>query len=341
MSDYKITALLLTLAIVAGILASCTANNNNGSNNDNPGANPDVSLTASQPYEILEEQVIIGEGTQWELNGLLTLPEGIADKIPAVVIVHGTGALNMNGSWNDTDLIKPFKDIAEYLTTYGIAVLRYDKRTFTHIEAVSCRDFTVHEETVEDAILAADILRNDERIDNENIFIIGHSMGGMLTPRIDNEGGNFAGLIIMAGSPRTFYPEVWYSQMMEGNFGDIIERLAEFESLTNMTAEEAKELSFFGVTGYWIKNMNEYPSNEYLQTTDKPILIMQGEKDWLIFADKDFAAYKKLLDGNDNVTFKLYENLNHSFMAYISEYETADTKDVQMLRDIVDWIHSN
>ena len=63
-------------------------------------------------------------------------------------------------------------------------------------------EVTVKVETIDDAILATEMLKKDPRIDPERVFIIGHSMGGMLAPRIDAEGGNYRGLIIMAGSPR-------------------------------------------------------------------------------------------------------------------------------------------
>ena len=58
--------------------------------------------------------------------------------------------------------------------------------------------FTVREEVIEDALLAVELLRADPRIDADKIYIIGHSMGGMLAPRIHADGGDFAGLIIMA-----------------------------------------------------------------------------------------------------------------------------------------------
>ena len=47
-----------------------------------------------------------------------------------------------------------------------------------------------------------ELLKKDSRIDKDSIYIIGHSMGAMLAPRIDAEGGDYAGLILMAGTPR-------------------------------------------------------------------------------------------------------------------------------------------
>ena len=151
---------------------------------------------------MIEERIIIGENTKYPLNGLLTLPAGATGPVPAVVFVHGSGASNMD---EKVGRLTPFKDLAQGLARHGIASVRYDKRSFAHgfkMLTDKSQDVTVKVETIDDAILATELLKKDARIDLERVYIIGHSMGGMLAPRIDAEGGNFTGLIIMAGSPR-------------------------------------------------------------------------------------------------------------------------------------------
>ncbi|MBE6610963.1 MAG: alpha/beta fold hydrolase, partial [Ruminococcaceae bacterium] len=131
------------------------------------------------------EKIIVGEGGLYPLNGILTLPDDLTAPVPAVVFVHGSGSSNM-----DEKIFKltPFKDLAEGLAAHGIASVRYDKRSFAHAVKMlrdKSRPLTVREETIEDAILAAELLKSDSRIDPSRVFIIGHSMGGMLAPRID------------------------------------------------------------------------------------------------------------------------------------------------------------
>jgi dienelactone hydrolase len=146
------------------------------------------------------EKIVIGAETKYPLNGILAIPEATTGLFPAVVLVHGSGPSNMDEKIGN---VTPFKDLAEGLSARGIAVLRYDKRTFVYGKQMrNDIGLSVKEETIEDAILAADFLRSDPRIHSSKVFILGHSMGGMLAPRIDVEGGNFAGIIIMAGSPR-------------------------------------------------------------------------------------------------------------------------------------------
>jgi uncharacterized protein len=52
--------------------------------------------------------------------------------------------------------------------------------------------------------LAAAVLRSHDRIDPQRFFILGHSLGGTLAPRIAAEDRSLAGLIILAGTTRPF-----------------------------------------------------------------------------------------------------------------------------------------
>ena len=104
--------------------------------------------------------------------------------------------------------------------------MRYDKRSCAHALRM-LRDksgpITVRQETVEDAVLAAELLRRDARIDPNRIFIVGHSMGAMLAPRIHTEGGNFADAIGEAG----LLPETECRLLTLGLAGGSGERAAE------------------------------------------------------------------------------------------------------------------
>jgi len=138
---------------------------------------------------MVNEKIVLGAETNYPLNGILAIPDGTNGLLPAVVLVHGSGPSNMD---EKVENITPFKDLAQGLSEKGIAVLRYNKRTFVYGKQMKTdTGLSVREETIEDAILAADFLRKDIRIDSNKMFILGHSMGGMLAPRIDAEGGDF------------------------------------------------------------------------------------------------------------------------------------------------------
>ena len=101
-----------------------------------------------------QENIIIGEHTNYPLKGLLTLPACATAPVPAVVFVHGSGASNMDEKAYG---VTPFKDLAEGLAAHGIASVRYNKRSYSHglkILMDKSETLTVKQETIEDAVLA-------------------------------------------------------------------------------------------------------------------------------------------------------------------------------------------
>jgi dipeptidyl aminopeptidase/acylaminoacyl peptidase len=305
-----------------------------------------------------DEKIVIGADTKYPLNGILTIPNQTNGPTPAVVLVHGSGPSDMDQKIGEN---APFKDLAEGLSEKGIAVIRYDKRTFVYgKEMRNDPGVSVKVETIEDAIRAADFLRKDVRIDAKKIFIIGHSMGGMLAPRIDAEGGDFAGIIIMAGSPRKLEELIMdQNDQVLNSLNRFLKMIAKkqiaslsskFDNIYNLSDDEAKSTAVLGkyIRAYYLKEMGEHPSVDYLNGLDKPVFILQGEKDFQVSIEKDFNGYKKLLGDRPNVTFKLYPNLNHLFMPSVygdilkakKEYKVAQHIDRQVIYDIADWILS-
>ena len=120
-----------------------------------------------------------------------------------------------------------------------------------------------------------------------------------------------------------------------------------FDGLYQLTDEEAKKKKVGGgTTLYYFKEMGEHAAADYLKNLEKPILVMQGEKDFQATAAKDFEAYKQLLSDKDNVTFHLYENLNHAFVPSVygnimkakQEYNVEQHIGKEVITDIANWI---
>lgn len=303
------------------------------------------------------EKITVGEHTAYPLQGILTLPDDLSRPVPAVVFVHGSGSSNMD---EKVGKLTPFKDLAEGLADHGIASVRYDKRSYIHgLKMIREKTpITVKEETIDDAILATELLRKDPRIDGGQIFLIGHSMGAMLAPRIDAEGGNYKGLILLAGSPRKL-EEILIEQTEEslsaqkGFMRKIAEKQRQklkdtFEGLYELSDEQAMEKKFGGgTTLYYFKEMGEHPVPEYLVKLEKPVLVMQGSRDVQVKTDRDFGAYRQLLEGKENVSFRLYEDLNHAFVPAMYDHISKAKKEFSTPRhigpdvigDIARWIH--
>ena len=155
-----------------------------------PSANPPQTGAAEAPTladyvdpgAFTEVEVIVGAMSAWELPGTLTLPVG-EGPFPAVVLVQGSGPSDRDEAIGPN---KPFRDIAQGLASNGIAVLRYDKRTLVYSERIveNLAEVIVQEETIDDALQAVALLREIEHIDADNIYVFGHSLGGLVAPRI-------------------------------------------------------------------------------------------------------------------------------------------------------------
>lgn len=306
---------------------------------------------------MIEERITLGQNTAYALDGLLTLPDQQKPPFTALVLVHGSGPNDMDEHIGNTYF---FKDLAHGLAERGIATIRYNKRTFTYGKEMLQTlkgGLTVKEETIDDAILAADFLRADERINSRKIFIAGHSIGAMLAPRIDAEGGNFAGLILLAGTARKL-EQVMIDQSNEqlSQLKGVLKWIAtkqvkkihdKLDKIYTMSDEDAKATKIFGNTYYYyLKEWGSNPVEHYLPKTDKPVLITQGDKDFHVSVEKDFNAYQNILAGRENVTFKLYPNLNHLFMLSVygkvgkakQEYEVEQQVPAYVLDDLAKWV---
>ncbi len=268
---------------------------------------------------IQEVDVTVGEG-EWALPGTLTLPAGTGP-FPAVVLVHGSGPNDRDESIGPN---KPFRDLAWGLATRGVAVLRYDKRTLVHGAQMADLDITVKEETLDDALAAVALLRSRPEVDAERVFLLGHSLGAMLSPRIGAQDPGLAGLVVMAGNARPLedlvLTQVRYLFELNGSLSaDEQAQLAELEAQVarvkdpNLSPDTpAEELPLGIPAGYWL-DLRGYDPLAVAAELEMPLLILQGGRDYQV-TTVDFEAWGAALAGRPKVSLQLYPALNHLFM---------------------------
>lgn len=304
---------------------------------------------AAQSTDAWEEiPVTVGEGDA-ALPGLLTIPRGVEDPA-AVVLVQGSGANDMDETIGAAGN-KPFADIAHGLAERGIASIRYNKRTFEYPDALPAGELTIGYETLDDAAAAYAALAGHPGIDTGNIYILGHSLGAMMAPKIAQDTGA-AGFISLAGSPRPLQ-QISYDQ----NMAVIDAAAAEITDVQRETAtlqidqmlegangaKEGDETLYFGLPANYWYSLNQVDNAAIAQSLSVPMLFLQGSEDFQVYADKDFADWQSLLAGDENASFKLYDGLNHLFMPSdgsksVEEYNNPANVDPAVIADLAAWL---
>ncbi len=304
----------------------------------------------ARPDSFREDEVTVGEG-QWALPGTLTLPRG-GGPFPAVVLVHGSGPQDRD----ETVLAnKPFRDLAWGLASRGIAVLRYDKRTKVHGAKMASAGtpVTVKEETIDDALAAVALLRRADRIEAGRIFVLGHSLGGMLVPRIGLRDSGVAGFIVMAGTTRPF-EDVFLEQLSyivsltgplsedrQATLAEVEKQAAAIKELGRTGGAAGEGLLLGAPPEYWL-DLKDYDPPEVARKLLRPMLILQGGRDYQVTL-ADFQGWKDALSSRQNVELKLYPRLNHLFVegegkSTPAEYRQPGHVAKAVIDDIAEWI---
>ncbi len=300
------------------------------------------------PASYTASDVTVGSG-EWALPGTLTLPNG-AGPFPAVVLVHGSGPNDRDETLGPN---KPFADLAAGLASRGIAVLRYDKRTKIHgAKMAALTSMTVKEETVDDAVIAAALLRATPKIDPARVYVLGHSLGAMLVPRIAAADPTLAGAIVMAGPARPLDRAILEQTQYLANADGTVtpEEQAAIDQAAKLTADVAAlkpedaaagKRVFNAPASYWL-DLRGYDAPAAAKALKTPLLVLQGERDYQVTMD-EFARWKVALAGRTDVTFHSYPALNHLFLAGTgkslpAEYDKPSHVDEQVVADIAAWI---
>jgi uncharacterized protein len=168
--------LLMVVAVCSSSILSNSTYNNNYSTN-----------ALAQPFieTVKSRDLVIDLGNGITTNAQLTIPAVGNGPFPGVLLVAGSGAIDMNVTISPN--VKPFWQIARYLSERGFVVLRYDKRGVgsngTIIDTNVWGNVTF-DSLKNDAAKALNILIEQPEVDPDKITLIGHSEGTMIIPRL-------------------------------------------------------------------------------------------------------------------------------------------------------------
>ena len=143
--------------------------------------------TLAQPFiqTVKYRDLLIDLGNGIQTNAQLTFPAVGNGPFPGVLLVAGSGAIDMNETLSPDS--KPFWQISQYLSERGFAVLRYDKRgvggNSQIIDSNIWGNLTFND-LKNDAEIALGVLIQQPEVDPSKITLIGHSEGTLIAPRI-------------------------------------------------------------------------------------------------------------------------------------------------------------
>ena len=297
-----------------------------------------------------EEDVLVGSGPL-AVPGTFSIPKA-AEPCPAVVLLAGSGPNDRDGTIGRN---KPLKDLAWGLASRGVAVVRFDKVTFAHPgEVHGDGGFTVVDEYVHHAVAGVSLLAARTAVDRRRIIVAGHSLGGTVAPRVAAAAPVVAGLVLLAGGTE---PLQWAAVRQIRYLASLDPgTAAASESVIRTMTEQARrvdspDLSLstpagdlpFGVpAGYWL-DLGTYQPAEAAAALGKPVLILQGGRDYQVTVDGDLATWQRALAGRPDVTVRIYPADNHFFFSgggpsSPAESEAAQHVNPSVVADMAEWI---
>lgn len=316
-----------------------------------PGQPPsDGAAPATAQAHAANERSLMIASPLGPLPGTLTLPPGNGP-FPAVLLVAGSGPMDRDETIGPN---KPFRDLARGFAAAGIASLRYDKRTLAYGAQMANKPITVDDEVTDDAVTALRLLGQQPQIDPHRLFVLGHSLGGLMVPRIAQRYTHLAGAILLAApvsfGVNTILRQSRYIDQLQGMSAQAIDKqlapiVAARDTLAHADPAHPPTGALLGAPmSYWL-SLRTYDPVSVAATLHTPMLILQGDADYQVTANGDYAHWKAAFAHDPRVQMHDYPGLSHLFMPAgtppgPADYAKPGHVDATVLHDISAWIAS-
>jgi hypothetical protein len=189
-------------------------------------------------------------------------------------------------------------------------------------------------------------------VDPARVFVAGHSAGGKAAPRVAAAEQAVAGLVILAGDTQPMHQAAirvarYLAALDPGPsmeaFAETITRQAALAASPGLSpATPDAELPFGLPASYWL-DLRDYDPVATAAALDKPMLILQGGRDFQVTAEDDLSGWQAGLGHRADVTIRVYDADNHLFFpgtgpSAPAEYETPQHVDPAVVADIAGWL---
>ncbi|WP_435317379.1 alpha/beta fold hydrolase [Haloarchaeobius sp. TZWSO28] len=312
---------------------------------------PEYEVPAYVDESAFAERDVTVDAGDVTLGGILTVPEGTGP-FPAVLLVHGAGIHDPDGTAGNSKILK---DLAWGLASEGIATLRYEKRLAEH--EVADEDYTLDTVVTDDAVAALSELAAADAVDEDAVFVAGHSQGGMCAPRITARHGGVAGIVNLDGpADPPLDPEdadiIRYEFERDGDLDE--EQTAQLEddreTLRRIAAGDFEDdETLHGRPGTWHRSVNECTPAETACDLGRPVFVAktcradeETQSELVEFMHNGFREWQAatLPDGS---RVELYESLDHYFQAgptptTMDSLYFGGNVEGEVVADLVAWI---
>lgn len=255
------------------------------------------------------------------LAGSLTYPKDIKEKIPAVILITGSSPHDRDNSSPEEPrtAYRPFRQIADRLSSNGVAVLRMDNRGIGESIGGDIRNMTT-EERAKDIEECIRYLRHRSEFDSLRIGLIGLSEGVSVSHMIASHDTLIKVLVFLSGigSPGK---DILEYQIQQG--------VLTKDQLTILLKEN--------------KNIHFLYEFDPLKTAGKikqPVLIIHGKKDRFVNYNDAYKLKEVITrNGNKNVTLRILDGYDHSLLKVNSNGQFYSAKiSAEVLMIITNWI---
>lgn len=271
------------------------------------------------------EEVRVPVGASHVLVGTLTVPRDAAETVPAIVLISGSHA-QIRDMVGDTSkpvsFYQPFRQIADVLSSRGIAVLRLDDRGTGCSGGESVTKFNTAERT-QDTFAALRYLRARKDIDTHRLGLLGISEGANIAVMIAATDHTLRAVVTLAASASPGW-QIWeYQTRYLISLGEEMDDAKKARWLAGEDPEkilqervaEARAHVSAGKADPWWTFFFSFDPSTAAKKVVSPILILHGDKDSNVPVDqarKLAQAVKK--NGNQDITVKIFSDHNHLFL---------------------------
>jgi uncharacterized protein len=303
------------------------------------GPPPDYSAPAGAPYTA--EDVTLRGRTGLTLAGTLTLPKsrGANGRVPAVVLITGSGPQNRDEELPGIKGYRFFRQIADTLSRRGIAVLRLDDRGIGGSDAG--KDPGTSGDFADDIRAALSYLRARPDIRGDRLGLVGHSEGGLIAPMVARDDPQLRAIALLAGPSRTIRRILAFQRRVFVE-NDTTVQPSKRDSVIAAIARTADSAA---ATPGWLNYVYDYDPLTTARRVRTPVLILQGATDLQVTADQALELSSAFQEGgNRDVTIHVFSKTNHLFLedpsGVYSGYTTLPSKAVKadVLGVLADWV---